>query len=252
MVANPMWDDMPIKPCTQIGIPVFGVSREAISCALAARPELALDRRVALGVSIGAQWPTRSLRVGFIGDTGSKKLRTWVSEAAEQWSAAAELALVFVDDPDAEIRISFEGTENFARIGRAGASVSPGQPTVLLGGIGTSTPHDEVTQVALHELGHALGAVHEHQTPLAEIRWREDVVLAYYAEKFHWSEAQVREQVFHQYGASEVEQNRFDPDSIMLYRIPRDWTINGFEALLNVTLSDGDRAFMHEIYARMP
>lgn len=241
-----------IKPCTQIGIPAFRAANDKRVAAIAARPELLFDPRATIGVATGAQWSTRNLRVAFVGDRSSKKLRRWVSEAAEQWAAAAELSLAFIDNEDAEIRISFEGTENVARVGRAGAAVPAGQPTVLLGGVGTSTLHDEVTRVALHELGHALGAVHEHQTPLAALQWRRDVVLAYYAEKLNWSPEKVQEQVFHQYGADEVEQDRFDPDSIMLYRIPREWTSDGFEARLNMTLSNSDRAFMRKIYERVP
>lgn len=43
------------------------------------------------------------------------------------------------------------------------------------------TPDQEYSRVVLHEFGHALGAIHEHQHPEAAIPWDKPKVYEYYA-----------------------------------------------------------------------
>jgi hypothetical protein len=49
-----------------------------------------------------------------------------------------------------------------------------------------NTPDQEYSRVVLHEFGHALGAIHEHQHPAAGIPWDKPKVYEYYARQ-HWS-----------------------------------------------------------------
>ncbi|HEY1067806.1 MAG TPA: M43 family zinc metalloprotease, partial [Pirellulales bacterium] len=36
---------------------------------------------------------------------------------------------------------------------------------------------EEVRSVVLHEFGHALGLIHEHQNPCSQIKWNRDAVI---------------------------------------------------------------------------
>ena len=45
-----------------------------------------------------------------------------------------------------------------------------------LGWIHDSKSEDELRSVVLHEFGHALGAVHEHESPYASIPWNKEKV----------------------------------------------------------------------------
>jgi len=44
-----------------------------------------------------------------------------------------------------------------------------------------NTSDSEFSRTVIHEFGHALGMIHEHQHPLAAIPWDKDKVYTYYA-----------------------------------------------------------------------
>lgn len=49
--------------------------------------------------------------------------------------------------------------------------------------------------------------------------------------------------VLRKYSADQINGTRFDPDSIMLYFFPADWTLNGIGTKANEELSAVDKAF---------
>lgn len=52
---------------------------------------------------------------------------------------------------------------------------NPDNPTMNLR-IDETTPDDEIPRTCMHELLHAIGVDHEHQSPAANIEWDEDAV----------------------------------------------------------------------------
>jgi hypothetical protein len=64
----------------------------------------------------------------------------------------------------------------------------------------------------------------------------------------HWSKEQVADNVFTVYGESQTQYTDFDPDSVMLYAFPPDWTLDGMTFPDNVQLSATDRAFVRKVY----
>jgi hypothetical protein len=99
--------------------------------------------------------------------------------------------------------------------------------------------------VVLHEFGHALGCIHEHQNPAGGIQWNKDVVYRYYAGKpNYWSREKVDHNIFRRYGQDITQFSAFDPGSIMLYPLPKEHTLDGFEIGLNTQLSATDIAFI--------
>jgi hypothetical protein len=103
----------------------------------------------------------------------------------------------------------------------------------------------------LHECGHMLGLIHEHQNPAGKIPWNVPVVLDYYRRTQGWDEAQTRAQVLKVYDARMLTNGGFDQNSIMLYPIPAEHLIDPSRAVgWNKAISKSDCAFVGTIYPR--
>ena len=62
-------------------------------------------------------------------------------------------------------------------------------------------------------------------------------------------EATTRFNVLDRYGTDKVSQfTEFDPKSIMVYAIPKELTLDGFEVRSNTSLSDTDKKFIGTVY----
>jgi hypothetical protein len=99
----------------------------------------------------------------------------------------------------------------------------------------------------LHEFGHALGCIHEHQSPDQRIPWDKEAVYAYYAQQ-GWSRLQVDANLFRAYSPEGIQFSRFDRESIMLYAVDNALTRGDWEVGWNTELSDEDEAFIRGQY----
>ncbi len=194
-------------------------------------------------------WPCgATLRVAFL--AGERAVQERVMAIAQEWTQYANLKFAFVDDPDAEIRITFDP--------RAGSWSYLGTDSTLPGlrgrasmNLGWLTPHTSQTEyrrVVLHEFGHALGLIHEHLSPTARIPWNVAAVLRFYRETNGWSDEYIRSNVLEPMAVD--RSTRFDPQSIMLYPVPADLLTDPAAAVpwSNSELSDLDKAFIRTIY----
>jgi hypothetical protein len=182
-------------------------------------------------------WPNGSvLRVRFLGGTRSQ--RDKATTEALWWTASANVAFVFDDAPDAELRIAFEPEDGaWSYVGTDCRTIPLDQPTMNLGFLDDGT--------AAHEFGHAIGLAHEHQNPAAGITWNEQRVIEDLSgPPNHWTEAQIRHNVLNKYSFSQIMGTGFDPDSIMLYFFPGSWVSGGVGTHANNTLSKLDREFV--------
>ena len=100
----------------------------------------------------------------------------------------------------------------------------------------------------LHELGHAIGFVHEHSSPASNIKWDKEKVYALYARTFGWSKELVKANVFTKYDGTQTQFSHFDPDSIMLYHIPEGLTEDRWSSKLNTELSATDKEYAAKWY----
>lgn len=107
---------------------------------------------------------------------------------------------------------------------------------------------DDIRSVVLHEFGHALGMVHEHQTAYANISWNKTQVYKDLENSQNWDKATVDMAVFHVHTLEETQATAFDPDSIMLYYIPAKWTTDGRSTTKNVDLSALDTEYIKFCY----
>jgi hypothetical protein len=203
-----------------------------------------------LAVVTGKKWKNdRTLRVRFL--DGSPVVQAKLQPFAHQWSDYANITFSFGDDPNAEIRISFQQEGSWSYIGTDALTIPANQPTMNFGWLEPGTSDEEYSRVVIHEFGHALGCIHEHQNPAANIPWDKDAVYRYYmGPPNNWSKAEVDFNLFERYGQDITQFTEFDRESIMLYPIRNEFTIGDFEVGWNTHLSAQDKAFIGTIYPK--
>ena len=180
----------------------------------------------------------KTLRVRFMG--GTQQQKDIVKQFAPQWAEHANLKIVFSNDTNAEIRITFDENDGaWSYIGTDCADIPITQPTMNLGW------QDE--GVVLHEFGHAIGLIHEHQNPVGGIQWNKPAVIADLSGPPNfWDPPTIEHNMFATYDQNQINGTALDNKSIMLYAIPQSWTTNGFSSQPNETLSDTDKKFAHD------
>lgn len=187
-------------------------------------------------------WPNGSnLTIGFIGGTADQQ--TMVKNISVQWTNYANLTFEFVDNIDnATIRIAFADDGAWSYVGTDSLQIGRRQPTMNFGWLDES--------VILHEFGHMLGMVHEHQNPIDNpIDWNRDAVIdALSGPPNNWDLATIEHNIFERYSLSQINGSSFDPESIMLYSFPASWTNNGVGTDFNDSLSDIDKEFAGRVY----
>lgn len=196
-------------------------------------------------------WPPnqRVLHVRFL--DGDPRLHAKIATYAVEWCRHGAIELIFDNAPDAPIRVSLTPGASWSLLGTDALhpSIALDQPTMNLGWLTTAMPNDEFAAVVMHEFGHALGLIHEHQSPAADIPWDREAVYAYYSGPPNfWTCEEIDRNIFARYAVTETNFSEFDPHSIMGYPIPCEFTIGGFSTGFNRSLSDMDRTHFARLY----
>ena len=199
-----------------------------------------------------AKWtPGDTITVSFLdGDPGVQEK---VKAVAKSWTTPdlARLAFDFRKNTTKTlIRISFKFAGSWSVIGNTCKQITDiTQPTMNYGWLKPTSTDEEIRRVVLHEFGHALGLIHEHQNPAGGIQWNRDAVTRDLSgPPNNWSTDVIEHNMFETHKANETNFTATDKDSIMMYPIPKNWTKNGFTVGLNTKLSANDRKFIHAQY----
>jgi hypothetical protein len=163
----------------------------------------------------------------------------------ERIQPLVSLKFEFVDkNSDADIRISFDAAGgSWSELGTDAKNISSDKATMNLGWFDVST--------VMHEFGHVLGMIHEHQNPLGQtIDWNKQKVYDWAKETQGWDKDMTDKNILNKYDKNQVNGSSFDPLSIMLYFFPGDLTNNGKGTNQNLRLSGLDMEFINKNYSK--
>lgn len=199
------------------------------------------------------RWPAGStLKIGFV--DGSRDAREAVARTARTWSEHANLTLDFsLDAPpkDPDILIRFDAVGCTSHVGTSSRYYAEiGEPSMHLCQMDQWLGTPGFEQVVLHEFGHALGLLHEHQSPNARFQWNKQAVYDFYGTSYGWDRDYVDMWVFRQIEPQGVDASQYDPDSIMHYAFPAEFTTNAVAFGGSHQLSPLDKDLIGKEYPR--
>ena len=158
----------------------------------------------------------------------------WVQEVVEKYYLPL-INLKFtwdaVDIKDSDVRISFVTEKGaFSQLGITAKAIPKDRVTMNLGWLDHTVEDTDNTVdlvgtgvVVVHEFGHLLGMIHEHQRGDAPFHWNKDVVYAKMYETQGWDHQTVDDQIFNQTNMTSLNASNFDPNSVMEYIFPNNF-----------------------------
>lgn len=188
-----------------------------------------------------------TIRVRFLG--GSDYVRQRVVRYAREWTRYANVDFSFVDSGSGDIRVSFvENGSSWSLLGRQAQRAPSNRATMNFGWLTERTPEYDFRRTVLHEFGHALGLLHEHQNPTGGIPWDEDEVYSFYRRTQGWDRQTTYHNVIARRQRDETQYSAYDPASIMHYPVDSRLTRGAYEVGMNTAISATDARFIASIY----
>jgi serralysin len=200
---------------------------------------------------ISTEWKNgRRLTVSFMG--GKKQVIDRIIRHAKIWMDHANIEFDFTPrKTPGNVRIAFDEDGGcWSLTGTEILSEDKAKPTMNFGWLTPRTDDLEYSRVVLHEFGHTLGCIHEHERPDNGIPWDKPKVYAYYKKVDEWSKEEVDEQVFSKYNKSQLRSNKLDKKSIMMYPVPEALSTGKFHIGWNNVLSAADKTFIAKLYPK--
>lgn len=153
------------------------------------------------------------------------------------------LNIKFVEDPsEANVRIGFDITQGtWANVGTDCLDITdPNKATINFTWFDTPT--------AIHEFGHMLGMVHEHQNPKNKIEWNKEKIYEWGEATQGWDRKTTDTNIIEQYNVDIYNSSIYDPCSVMIYSLPAGLTLNNMSIPGNLRLSALDVEWINDMY----
>jgi hypothetical protein len=234
-------------------IAVRADNRPKLTKSLVAKLNLSPNPALQMSMERGKYWQVgQDVKCRFL--DGSKTQRTKVEAIAHEWEQYTTVKLKFVATGAAEVRISFQADPGSWSAVGTDALVeqyfAKSAPTMNYGWLRDDTDQAEYRRVVLHEFGHSLGAIHEHQSPTATaLQWDAAAVYkAFGGPPNNWSKKAIDHNILERYSKTQTNSSKFDPKSIMLYHFPPELFTDHQGTGNNGELSKTDKTFMKSQY----
>jgi hypothetical protein len=186
---------------------------------------------------------------------GSPTQQKKVQDKAHLWEQYANIKIVFGNDPNSEVRISFVADPgSWSAVGKdclVTKFFPKDQPTMNYGWLEDNTDDTEYGRVVVHEFGHAIGCIHEHQSPTEKLNWDTAAVYkAFSGPPNNWSKADIDSNILQKYSPKGISATIFDKDSIMLYQFDASLFTDHKATPLNTKLSKKDEGMIAKMYPK--
>ena len=160
----------------------------------------------------------------------------------ERYQPIIPFKLRFVEQ-GGDVRISFVGDAgSWSLVGTDCLKSPQNEATLNYGWLDVPT--------IMHEFGHVLGMIHEHQNPRGNtIQWDEPAVYSWAARTQGWDRMTTYNNILMKYDKNQINGSEFDPNSIMLYFFPASLTTNNEGTHENARLSLTDVIWIEKMYA---
>ena len=210
-----------------------------------------------------AIWPQQSvLKVGFVRDNNYSKAKAdWVRDSVEKYLVPLiNLSFSWDYQPvqNAQIRITFDSSHGaYSAVGTEALSTDS-QETMNLGWLDTANEGDYdfpeakgMATVVVHEFGHALGMIHEHNREDAALPWNCQAVYDWLSgPPNNWSKDIIDGNVFQPVSMSELNSSEYDAKSIMHYWFPQKFFVEKVDLPQNIVLSVLDKVWLAKTYPK--
>lgn len=186
----------------------------------------------------------------------------WVQKTIEKYIAPfVNLEFVWdVPQDESNVRISFvPDLGSFSYLGREVIGMSKKAITMNLGWIDKDVESSDSPMfagtgvVVVHEFGHLLGMIHEHQRGDEPFHWNKQAVYnALGGPPNSWDKEQVDAQIFGTTKLSSLNASKFDPHSVMEYIFPDNYFTKPPGLTPTKYLSNLDIIWMNKMYPGKP
>lgn len=246
--------DRPVPDAATIDAAVMAMSenKENEPPPLVIRPGQAIHP-VEIALFAGKKWANRrKVGIKFLDGTKTQKAKT--QKYAEVWEQFASINFDFNAGAKAEIRISFKEKGSWSALGTdclIASAFPKSKPTMNYGWLKDDSDETEWRRVVLHEFGHALAAIHEHQNPSGGIKWNlKEVYRVFSGPPNNWTKQQIDFNIVQKYSLDQLNSTKYDSKSIMLYGFPGSLIVGGVGTQNNTDVSATDKSFIAATYPK--